>query len=159
MAEVSIYPPDLEAAPHYTVKQPALFTDVLYRVGAIDSRFFAEIRDNRRIMGVRCPECNITYVPPRINCRECFNELSEWVEVGKEGELVTYTVVHQPGIRQPMETPYTLGIILLDGASTGLVHCLGEVNPRQVKIGMRVQAVLKQEREGNIKDIEYFKPI
>jgi uncharacterized OB-fold protein len=37
---------------------------------------------------------------------------------------------------------------------------LGEVDPKEVKIGMRVQAVWKpaDERQGSINDILYFKP-
>jgi uncharacterized OB-fold protein len=38
---------------------------------------------------------------------------------------------------------------------------LGEVNPKQVKIGMRVQAVWKpvEDRQASINDILYFKPL
>jgi len=40
------------------------------------------------------------------------------------------------------------------------MHRLGEVDPKEVKIGMRVQAVWKpaEERVGAITDINYFKP-
>ena len=43
----------------------------------------------------------------------------------------------------------------------GLVHHLGEVRPKDVKIGMKVKAVWKAEkdREGNILDIKYFRPM
>lgn len=156
---MSIYPRDLEDAEPITVQQPALFTNILYEVGAIDSRFFAELRDCGKIMGIRCPTCNRVYVPPRMSCKECFSELEEWVKVGDKGTLTTYTVVCERGIRQPMGPPYILGIVRLDGADTGLVHCLGEVVPAQVSIGMRVQAVLADDRQGNIRDIRYFKPI
>jgi uncharacterized OB-fold protein len=36
---------------------------------------------------------------------------------------------------------------------------LGEVDPEQLRVGMRVQAVFQKEREGSILDIKYFKPI
>jgi uncharacterized OB-fold protein len=41
------------------------------------------------------------------------------------------------------------------------MHMLGEVEPKEVKIGMKVQAVWKPaaEREGSILDIAYFKPV
>jgi uncharacterized OB-fold protein len=41
------------------------------------------------------------------------------------------------------------------------MHMLGEIDPKKVKIGMRVQAVWKpaEERQGSINDILYFKPI
>jgi hypothetical protein len=58
-----------------------------------------------------------------------------------------------------MAIPIVYGIIQLDGADTGFVHMLGEVDPEQLRVGMRVQAVFKKEREGNILDIKYFKPL
>lgn len=36
---------------------------------------------------------------------------------------------------------------------------LGEIDPEQIRIGMRVQAVFKDEREASILDIKYFKPL
>jgi uncharacterized OB-fold protein len=36
---------------------------------------------------------------------------------------------------------------------------LGEIDPEQLRVGMRVQAVFQKEREGNILDIKYFKPL
>ena len=54
-------------------------------------------------------------------------------------------------------------MIEIDGASTlhGFMHMLGEVDPKKVKIGMRVKAVWKpaDERVGSINDILYFKPL
>lgn len=41
----------------------------------------------------------------------------------------------------------------------GLVHLLGEVDLEQLRIGMRLQAVFKEERVGSILDIKYFKPL
>ena len=40
------------------------------------------------------------------------------------------------------------------------MHYLGEVEPEQLEIGMRVKAVFKDpaEREGSILDIDYFRP-
>jgi uncharacterized OB-fold protein len=49
--------------------------------------------------------------------------------------------------------------VKLDGADTGMVHFIGEVKPADIKIGMKVKAVFKDKREGNILDIKYFKPV
>jgi uncharacterized OB-fold protein len=58
-----------------------------------------------------------------------------------------------------MKPPFAYGIILLNKASTGLVHLLGEVNFDEIKSGMRVEAVFKDERTGDIMDIRYFRPV
>jgi len=130
-----------------------------YSAGAVGSRFLIEIRDKKRIMGTRCPTCNRVYVPARSICKDCFGQLDEWVEVSDKGTVLTYTVCNQPNPVQPVETPLVYGIVQLDGADTGFVHMLGEVNPEQLRIGMRVQAVFKEEREASILDIKYFKPL
>jgi len=130
-----------------------------YSAGAIGSRFLIELRDKKRIMGTRCPACNRVYVPARSICKDCFGQLDEWVEVSDRGTVLTYAVDHESKPIQPMATPIVYGIIQLDGADTGFVHMLGEVDPEQLRVGMRVQAVFKEERVGNILDIKYFKPL
>lgn len=130
-----------------------------YFAGLAGSRFLIELRDNRRIMGIKCHTCNRVYVPPRATCKACFNKLEEWVEVSDKGTLLTYAIVRQPSPVQPVEPPFAYGIVHLDGADTGFVHLLGEVELDRLRIGMRVQAVLKEERVGSILDIKYFKPL
>jgi hypothetical protein len=110
-------------------------------------------------MGIKCPTCNQVYVPPRSTCKACFGKLNEWVEVSHKGTLLTYAVAYQPYPPQPVEPPIVYGIVQLDGADTGFVHLLGEVDLEQLRIGMRVQAVFKKQRKGNILDIKYFKPL
>ena len=130
-----------------------------YSAGAVGSRFLTELRDRKRIMGTRCPACNRVYVPARSVCKDCFGQLDEWVEVSDKGAVLSYSVCHQPNPVQPVEAPLVYGIIQLDGADTGLVHMLGELDFEQLRIGMRVQAVFKGERVASILDIKYFKPL
>ncbi|MBM4463587.1 MAG: Zn-ribbon domain-containing OB-fold protein [Chloroflexi bacterium] len=130
-----------------------------YSAGAVGSRFLIEIRDNKKFLGTRCPTCNHVYVPARSICKYCFGQLSEWVEVSDKGTLLTYTVDCQSNAMQPVEPPIIYGIVQLDGADTGLLHLLGEVDLEQLKVGMRLQAVFKEKRAGSILDIKYFKPV
>jgi len=130
-----------------------------YAAGVVGSQFLIALRDKKKIMGTRCPTCNRVYVPARSVCKDCFGKLSELVEVSDKGTLLTYTVCHQPSRVQPVEPPIVYGIIQLDGADTGIVHMLGEVDLEQLRIGMRVQAVFKENREARILDIKYFKPL
>jgi uncharacterized OB-fold protein len=60
-----------------------------------------------------------------------------------------------------VSTPIVYGIVQLDGADTGFVHMLGEVDPGQLKVGTKVKAVfkVKKERVASILDIKYFKPL
>ncbi len=128
-----------------------------YSMGATASKFFIEIRDNKKIMGIKCPKCNMVYVPPRSTCGKCFSSLDHWVELGGEGVLETYTRVHYSTPVQPVSAPFFYGIIKLDGADTGFPHFIGEAGEGP-HIGMRLQPVFKEERTGNMLDILYFKP-
>jgi len=130
-----------------------------YSMGATTSRFFIEMRDNRKIMGIRCPQCDVVFVPPRTTCGRCFSQLHEWVEVGNQGTLETYTQVRYTTPVQPAAAPFYYGIIKLDGADTGLAHIVGDLKGQEPRIGMRVQAIFKEERKGNMLDIRYFKPV
>jgi uncharacterized OB-fold protein len=130
-----------------------------YSMGATTSRFFIEIRDHRKILGIKCPKCKVVFVPPRSVCGRCFSPLDNWVEVGDRGTVQTYTIVHYPSAVQPVPTPLIYGIIKLDGADTGLAHLINETDYEKLRVGMRVQAVFKEERVGNMLDILYFKPI
>jgi len=132
-----------------------------YSAGMLGSRFLIELRDNKKIIGVKCPTCNRVYVPPRSTCKDCFGKLSECVEVSSKGTLLTYAVAYEPSPVQPVELPIAYGIVKLDGADTGFVHMLGEVDFEQLRIGMKVRAVfkVKKERVASILDIKYFKPL
>lgn len=130
-----------------------------FSAGAVGSRFLIELRDKKRIMGMRCPACNRVYVPARSICKDCYGQLDEWVEISDKGTVLTYATDYETKSIQPTGTPIIYGIIQLDGADTGFVHMLGEVDPEQLRVGMRVQAVFQKEREGSILDIKYFKPL
>jgi uncharacterized OB-fold protein len=129
--------------------------------GTVASRFFQEIRDHARLLGTRCPACAKVFMPPRSVCPGCLGRLEEWVELPPTGTLLTYTQVNQTysTYYQPREAPYLVGIVQLDGAHTGLCHLLGDVEPGDAEIDMRVEAVFREERKGNILDIAHFRPI
>ncbi len=127
--------------------------------GRTGSRFLIELRDNKKIMGTKCPVCGKVYVPARSLCYVCFKPMDQWVEVSTEGTLMSYTLVYQSEPSYPVKTPFAYGIIKLDGADTGFAHIIGEVNPTNLKIGMRVKAVFKDKRVGSILDISHFKPV
>ena len=136
-----------------------IFIPDAYTAGAVGSKFLIELRDNKRILGTKCPTCNRVYVPARSVCTECFAPLDQWVEVSDKGTVLTYAVARQSTVVQPAAPPIIYGIVQLDGADTGLVHMLGEIEPEKVRVGMKVEAVFKEERTANILDIKYFRPL
>jgi uncharacterized OB-fold protein len=135
-----------------------------HTAGRAATRFFRELKDNKRIVGVRCPSCQRVLVPPRGFCERCFVPVDEFVGVEDKGTLTTFTIVYAHFTSLP-PPPYCVGIIKLDGADTGLIHYVGGVDlqdmeaaKKAISVGMRLQAVWRDEREGKITDIEYFRP-
>jgi uncharacterized OB-fold protein len=133
-------------------------SNFLVTVGNTGNKFLTEIRDNKALMGIKCPSCKKIYIPPRLHCPACFVKMSEWVKLTGKGTLDTYTVVRYPEPYMPKEPPFAYGVIKLDGADTGIVHLLGGVDLDKIKVGMKMEPVFKEQREGSILDIEYFKP-
>lgn len=131
-----------------------------YFAGEFASRFYDELEENHRFWGIKCPKCGRIYVPPRQTCGPCFQHMEEWVNVETEGVISNFTIVRyaEPGY-QPMEPPFALALIKLGGADTPFVHLLGEVDPDQVRIGMKVGAVFAEEKTGDILNIRYFRPV
>jgi len=128
-----------------------------YSYGKI-SRFFQELMENKKIMGARCTKCGVVYCPPTSDCPKCWVP-TEWVEVGPEGTLLHYTIINLPVLWMDKEVPYTLGLIKLDGADTGLMHFVDETDKTKLKKGLRVEAIFAEERKGYITDIDQFKVI
>ncbi len=95
--------------------------------------------------------------------------MDEYIPLHDTGTINTFSLCYVTWDVQRIEEPEIPIVVELDGTSTlesgpimgGIMHLLGEVNPQDVKIGMRVQAVWKapEDREGAITDILYFKPM
>lgn len=133
-----------------------------WSVGMYGSKFFQEIREKRRFLGIRCPECGLVTVPPRRLCGPCFRELDELVELSDTATIMAFTVVNYPfidpntGVQRPI--PYTYGYLNIDGSDNIFSHYINETDVARIKVGMKVRAVFKkpEDMEGNIKDIIHF---
>lgn len=131
-----------------------------YFAGRLGSKFIISLRDRRKILGLRCDPCGITFIPPREYCERCWTKIAEnWVELKPEGELVNFAVVRYGGRHLPKKTPYILGQIRLEGADTPLTHIVEGIDPRDLKTGIRVKAVFSEKPTNTILDIDHFEPV
>ncbi len=132
--------------------------------GVAIGRYLAELKAGR-IIGRACHKCRRIMLPPRMFCELCFRPTDEWITLEDTGAVNTFSIVHvnwDASRRKKGDPPLIPAVIEIDGASKGMgiMHMLGEVDPKDVEIGMKVKAVWKSEeaREGAITDILYFKP-
>lgn len=136
--------------------------EFVYTMGRAGEKFFRAIKDEGKFLGARCDRCDIVYVPPRIYCEQCLSRLEDsYVEVNTRGFVHTYTFCYEDMEGNRFSEPKMVALVYLENADGGLVHFLGEVDPKEVYIGMEVEAVFKpkEERQGNIHDILYFRPV
>lgn len=131
-----------------------------WTVGRTGSRFFIALRDEGKIMGNTCPKCEHVWVPPRLRCPKCFDnlEFQDWIEVGPEGTLRHFTIVRYEHPSQPMKPPFAYGLIDLDGTDHAMTHIVYHTDMESLRRGMRLKPQFAPERRGNILDILYFTP-
>ena len=125
-------------------------------VGVLLGQFLGALRD-RRIVGSRT-EAGEVMVPPAEYDRHGGDSLAGTVEVGPEGEVVTWAWVRHPRPEHPRKEPFAFVLVRLDGADTAMLHVLDAPGPEMVRSGMRVRVRWREERSASIGDIECFEP-
>ena len=121
-------------------------------------RFWREAKHRYRLVGTRCENCNTLYFPPRDICPKCRRESVGKMreeELSGEGEIYSFTIVHD-GLEQfKLQVPYVMALIktregpLVTGQ---IVDC----DPSEIKIGMNVRSVLRKVRtEGKSGILQY----
>lgn len=132
-----------------------------YFAGESASRFFKELRENQRIMGTRCTKCRRLLVPARAYCDVCMAPTDEWVEVGPEGTLETFTIITTafPGLPTP---PIVMAYVTLDGADTALINLVHGLDLSDIEVAAqklntlpRVRVEFIDEPQGRITDFSF----
>lgn len=131
--------------------------------GPYYGRLFDEIKTNRRIMGVRSPGGEGAMIPPREICDITHKPTGTWVELGQTGTVRAMSIIYLEFIGQKQPPPYIYAEIMLDGASTRLIHNIAGLDMSKakelVKPGTRVRAVWRETRTGSLDDISHFEVI
>jgi uncharacterized OB-fold protein len=132
--------------------------DYEYFAGEAASRFFHELRDNRRIMGTVCPSCERVLVPARSFCDVCYVSTTEWREVGSRGRVDAFSILVAafPGMPDP---PLAIGYVTLDGADTALLNFIRGIDltdidkaADQLLLQPEVAVEFREHPEGRITD-------
>ncbi len=124
-------------------------------------RYFAELKQGR-IIGTKCNKCHRILLPARVFCELCFRTVDQWVYLKDTGTVNTFSIAYTDSRGARIEEPQIPAMIEIDGSGgVAIMHLISGVDPWQVEIGMRVEAVWKpeEEREGAITDIKYWKPL
>jgi uncharacterized OB-fold protein len=135
--------------------------DYLYPNGVAGNRFFKHIINKDTFLAAKCTKCCNIFFPPRLYCEDCFEEISEdnWFEIPAQGEIILHTLVTIDTYGKILRKPKIIGMIKIDKTDSSLIGLIETDNPHENLDGLKVEAVFKpkKEREGNLKDILYFK--
>lgn len=118
------------------------------------SRFFGELMKNRKLYGSKCKGCGMVYFPPRSHCSECYSE-TEWVEVSKEGIVVSSTTSWYATSEFFDKVPYAVAYVKPLNADTSILQRIDLKNRELVEPGTKVIARFKAERIGAVSDFWY----
>ncbi len=138
--------------------------DIKYNHSAdpVTATFLRTLRDEGRLVGIRCPVCRRVLAPPRPICDRDFCETRDWVDLGTTGTLELFTIMYLAidGLPDP---PYVLAYVTPEGADTAIGGFLEGVDlssteaaVAELKIGAPVTIEFREERVGRITDL-YFR--
>lgn len=125
------------------------------------SRVWREEKSHYRLEATKCLKCSKIHYPPRVICDKCGSRNLERIALSGKGKILTYAIQHVvfSGFRE--YTPLMFAIILLE-EGVKVLGQLTDISPDKIKIGMKVEAVLRKiaedETTGIIKYALKFRP-
>ena len=115
------------------------------------ARFWRETPQRYNLGGSKCTECSTVYFPPRSVCPACTHHretIGRMVphQLSGEGEVYSFTVVHEPAEGFEMQVPYVLALVRTAEGPV-LTGQVVDIDPGEVTIGLKVRATFRKLRE------------
>ncbi len=112
------------------------------------TRKFFEALSEGKVLATKCKKTGKIYFPPQVDCPDAPDSEVEWVELPKEGELLTYTIINTKPYSFGHYPDYTVGIARLANG-VQILAWVRETDPKKLRVGMKVRLeVVKREPEG-----------
>jgi uncharacterized OB-fold protein len=115
------------------------------------ARFWRETPRRYNLGGSKCTMCGTAYFPPRTVCPTCAHHresIEKMVpfQLSGDGEVFSYTVVHEAAEGFEMQVPYILALVRTVEGPT-LTGQVVDAEPEDVHIGLKVRATFRKLRE------------
>jgi uncharacterized OB-fold protein len=130
-------------------------------VGRYIDKFY-DAFENKKIIGNKCPKCGDVFVPPRKICGTCNVEINveeNWVDLPDTGTLKNFTITYykvNDRASRKVKKPQIIGMVRIDGSNTAIVYRLLNLEPEEVRIGMRLKVKWEENPKGDPSDIKGF---
>jgi uncharacterized OB-fold protein len=122
------------------------------------ARFWRENPSRYNLKAVRCGNCGKVFFPPRVVCSVCHRKSigkMECMNLKGEGEVYSYTVVHEAPSQFEVLKPYVVAMVKMD-EGVMLTSQLIDSDPKGVEIGMRVRTTLRRIGEDGPGGVIYY---
>lgn len=147
-----------------TVQVSPSFIEIQHTASLPETTFLKALEEGKLLGGRtrsgRDGKPGKVYFPPKEADPATGLALDEFLELPDVGTVTTFAIINIPFPGQRIKPPYVAAYVLLDGADIPFLHLVVEIDPADVRMGMRVQAVWKPREEWGlgIDNIDYFKP-
>lgn len=141
----------------YLIVNDAMFTFYKRSMGEL-SPFFLALRNEKKILGTKCPKCGLVRVPVFMTrCPDCSFVEMETVEVSDVGEMLcTPPITYFANALFQKQVPFGRGRFVPQGADTAIsvnfYTTKGILVPGIVTKGTRMKVVWRDNREGAVTD-------
>jgi uncharacterized OB-fold protein len=122
------------------------------------ARFWRENPSRYNLKAIRCGNCGKVFFPPRAVCSVCHRKSigkMECMNLKGEGEVYSFTVVHEAPSQLEMLKPYVVVMVKMD-EGVMLTSQLIDTDAPDVKIGMRVRTTLRRIGEDGPGGVIYY---
>lgn len=124
--------------------------------GRVIGAFLTGLRE-QVLVGIKATDGRVM-IPPIEYDPTTGEDLTELIEVGPGGEVMTWAWVSRPHPKHPLDRPFAWALVRPDGANTAMVHAVDAGSIDAMRTGMRVTPRWADEREGRIEDLACWVP-
>jgi uncharacterized OB-fold protein len=126
-----------------------------YTAGPAGERFLRGLMDSK-LVASRCMVCEISYMPPKAHCTNCFGNIHAFVDVGKKGKIAALSRYRSQGTKESDGRFYAY--VKFQGVKGGLVH---NILGKGARVGSKVvvRFMPRAKRMGSIRDIRGFEVV
>ncbi len=171
ITDIAYFVPGEEAEPEggpddrepVTIQVSPSSIEIQHTASLPESKFLRALEEGK-LLAARTGDSNgqpgKVYFPPKEADPATGRELDEFVELNDKGTVTTFAIINIPFPGQRIKPPYVAAYVLLDGADIPFLHLVTEIDPADVRMGMRVEAVWKPREQWGlgIDNIDHFRP-
>lgn len=130
-------------------------------VGIVMDKFYDGLQE-KKFIGTKCSKCGKVFLPPRNRCGDCFAKAEDFIDLPETGILKNFTITsYKISERKSrnVKKDQIVGLVQIDGADTAMLVPVININPEDLKIGMKLKVVWAKNIKGHPNDIAGFEPI